>query len=143
MAGFNVLGDVNDTALKRVDVSTLTAAIGDLLELVAGATTWAKTTSSTNFFTRKGILMETLTSASTALILELDGSEKVEADATNTANTAHNGDRMVLTDENAVNNTGTDNTGQTACFVQDNTGRNTTKIVGRVIVGSGVDPDAT
>ena len=142
MAGFNVLGDINDAGLKKVSVSSLTAAIGDLLELTAGNVNWAKVTSSSNYFSRKAICMETLTSASTALVYELNGTELVEVQSANTANTTHNGDRMLATDENTVNNTGTDNTSQNVIFIQEATGRNTTTIIGRVIVGPSVDPDA-
>lgn len=143
MAGFNVLGDTDDKALKTVSVSSLTAAIGDLLELTAGSTTWAAVTASSNYFSRKAILMQTATSASSVLVYELNGQELVEVESANTANTAHNGDRMLFTDSNTVNNTGTDNTSQNVGFIQEGTGRNTTTIVGRVIVGPSVDPDAT
>lgn len=143
MTGFNVIRDIDDKGLKMVAVSSLTAAIGDLLELVAGSTTWAKVTSSSNYFTRKAICMETLTAASQALVYELNGTETVEAEVANAADAAHNGDRMLFTDENTVNNTGTDNTGQTVGFVQSGVGRDTTHVIGRVIVGPGVDPDAT
>lgn len=142
MAGFSVLKDINDRPLKKVPVSSLTAAIGDLLELTAGSTTWAKVTSSSDHFTPKAILMETLTSASQALVFELDGTEEVRVEAANTANAAHNGDRMAATDENTVNNSGTDVTGQAVVFLQTGIGPGSTEIVGRVLVGNGVDPDA-
>jgi hypothetical protein len=142
MAGFKVVGDIDDKGLKKRPVSSLTAAVGDLIELTAGSTTWAACTSSSNYFTRKAIVMEPVTAASQVLSFELDGTESVVADLTNAANAAHNGDRMVLTDENAVNNTGSDATGQTAVFVQDGI-VGTTQAIGRVIVGPGVDPDAT
>lgn len=145
MAGFKVVKDLDEAAFERVDVSSLTAAVGDLLERTAGSTTWAKCTSSSNFFTVKGILQEALTSASTALIYRLNGREVVEADATNAANAAHNGDRMALTDENAVNNSGSDSTGQAVAFVQEGVLATSfgQKILGRVLVGNGVDPDAS
>lgn len=141
MAGFYVIADINDRPMRKLPVSSLTASIGDLLELTAGSTTWAKCTSTSNFFTRKAIVMEAITSASTVLAQELDGNEEVVCDATETAATTDNGDRMTLTDENEVNNTHTDVTGQAVSFVQ--TGIvGTTKVKGYVLVGSGVDPDA-
>jgi len=142
MAGFNVLRDIDDTGLKTLPVSSMTAAIGDLLELTAGSANWAKVTSTSNFFTRKAIVMETITSASSVLCLELDGTETVEVQSAATASTAHNGDRMAATDENTIDNSGTDVTGQAVVFVQEAIGRTSTLIVGRVLVGSGVDPDA-
>ena len=145
MAGFKVRAAIVDRQLKSLPTSSLTAAIGDLLELVAGATTWAKCTSTSNFFTRKAIVMETATSASNILCQEVYSDDVIEAECANSSDVAHNGDRMVLTDENTVNNTGTDNTSQTACFIQDGTvgAGSELRLVGRVIVGNGVDPDAT
>src|SRR3990167_11153119 len=106
MAGFYIIADGNDRPNRILPVSSLTAAIGDLLELTAGSTTWAKCTSTSNFFTRKAIAQEAITSASNVLATELYGNEEIVCDATNTAATADNGDRMTLTDENAVNNSG-------------------------------------
>ena len=142
MAGFNVLRDIGDKGLRVLPVSSLTASVGDLLDLAVGSATWAKVTSSSVHFTRKAIVMQAITSASTVLAYELDGSEDVEVQSANTANTAHNGDRMLATDENTINNTGTDNTSKEAIFLQIGAGRNTTTIIGRVMVGSGVNPAA-
>lgn len=145
MKGFSVIADYDESCVKELPVSSLTAAIGDLLELTAGSTTWAACTSSSNFFTRKAVSMQPTTSASVILAYELDGTEKVQAESANNSDSAHNGDRMLLTDSNTVNNAGSDNTSQNVCFVQEGTvGINTDKtLVGRVIVGLGVDPDAT
>lgn len=144
-AGFEVIGDKDDSRLEKLPVSSLTAAIGDLLELTAGATTWAKTTSSTDFFTPKAIVEETATSASEILCYRLSGLERVRAASTNNAVVAHYGDRMALTDENAVNNSGSDVTGQAVAFVQEGVAGalSDKRIIGRVLVGNGVDPDAS
>lgn len=144
MAGFKVIRDKDNGALRDLPTSSLTAAIGDLLEITAGSTTWVKTTSSTNFFTRKAIVQETATAASLVLCYEITGHETVVADSTNASAVADNGDRMALTDENAVNNSGTDVTGQAVAFVQDTTTGATSDnlIIGRILVGNGVDPDA-
>jgi len=143
MAGFKVTRDINDRPLQVLPLTSATYAAGDLVELVNGTTSWAKCTSSSNYFTRKAIVMEAGTSITSGLCMELNGTEEVSVESTNTANSAHNGDYMVLTDENTVNNTGTTSSAQTACFVQDGIGPGTTTIVGRVIVAGGVDPDAT
>ena len=139
---FKVNKDINDSPLKVLTMTSATYAVGDLVELVNGTTSWAKCTSSSNHFTRKAITMASGTTVTSLLCMELNGTEEVQAESTNTANTAHNGDYMVLSDENTVNNTGTTSSAQTACFVQDGVA-GTTQIVGRVIVGGGVDPDAT
>ena len=146
MAGLEVIGSSVEHELKELPVSSLTAAVGDLLELTAGATTWAATTSSSNYFSRKAIVYKAVVSADTvALCYELNGAEKVKAESANNSNTAHNGDRMLLTDSNTVNNTGTDNTSQNVCFIQDGTSGAVAdkRIIGRVIVCPSVDPDAT
>lgn len=141
-----IIRDSQDKGFHALPISSITVAIGDLLELVNGSTTWAKCTSSSNGFTRKAIAVSSATTADTEVnAVELDGSEDVSADSANTASAADNGDLMVLTDANTVNNTGTTSTSQTACFVQRGILSNpdTATIWGNVVVGSGVDPDAT
>jgi hypothetical protein len=145
MAGFKIKRDPSDKGSKKVPISSQTVLIGDLLELTAGATTWAVCTSSSNFFTRKAIAQEAASSSDTeVLVKELDGNEDVEVESANSSDSTHNGDRMALTDKNTVNNSGSDVTGQAVAFVQDGTIGATTdnRIVGRVLVGNGVDPDA-
>ena len=143
-AGFEVIGDKDDARLESLPTSSLTAAIGDLLECLAGATTWAAVTSSSNFFSPKAIVEETATAASNVLCYRLSGLEKVRAETANDAVVAHYGDRMLATDSNTVNNTGTDNTSQNVIFLQEGVAGALTdkRIVGRVLVGNGVDPDA-
>lgn len=146
MAGFKIKRDPSDKGAKKVPISSQTVLIGDLLELTAGSTTWAVCTSSTNFFTRKAIALEAASSSATeVLVKELDGNEDVEVESANASDTAHNGDRMALTDKNTVNNSGSDATGQAVAFVQDGTigATSDNRIVGRVLVGNGVDPDAS
>ena len=140
-----IIKDINSIPARKIPISSLTVVVGDLLELTAGATTWVLCTSTTDHFTRKAIALEAATTAATVVLAqELTGSETVKAESTNNSNTAHNGDRMTLPDANTVNNTGTDVSGQAASFLQIGTaGVNTAKrIVGYVLVGSGVDPDA-
>ena len=145
MAGFEVIGDIKDGSLRKLPVSTYTGAIGDLIELAIGSTTWSACTAASQGWSRKAIVMETATAASSVLAYELNGSETVKAESNASGAAAANGDRMILTDTNTVNNTGTDNTSEEACFIQDGyAGAATDKrIVGRVIVGNGVDPAAT
>ena len=143
--GFKVLRDAVDKGSKKVPISSQTVLVNDLLELTAGATTWAVCTSSSNFFTRKAIALEAASSSATeVLVVELDGNEMVEAESVNNSAAADNGDRMALTDKNTVNNSGTDVTGQAVVFVQDGTAGAAAdkRIIGRVLVGNGVDPDA-
>lgn len=145
MAGFEVIGDLQEADLKKLPVSSLTASKGDLIERTAGSATWAKCTSTSDHFTPKAIVMEDITSASQVLAYRIKGDETVKAESANNANSAHYGDRMTLTDENTVNNTGSDVTGQAVSFVQEGYAGATTdkRLIGRILVGNGVDPDAS
>ena len=143
-AGFYIVRDDRNKGTSLLPASSLTAAVGDLLELTAGSATWAATTSSSNFFTRKAIVTKAVTSASEVEAIELDGNELVLAQSVNNSAAADNGDRMALTDSNTVNNSGSDVTGQAVAFVQRGvTGAAADKLIlGNVLVGNGVDPDA-
>lgn len=140
-----IIRDDRDKGAKMLPISTITVVVGDMLELTAGSTTWALCTSSSNHFTRKAIAVEGATTADTEVnAVELDGSEDVEAESVNNSAAADNGDRMALTDENTVNNSGTDVTGQAVAFLQRGVIGSAAdkRIWGNVLVGSGVDPDA-
>jgi len=144
-AGFKVRRDDRDKGLSMIQISSIAGTKGDLLELAVGATTWTEVTSSSTHFTRKAIAQDTYASADTeVLALEVDGSELVEVQVANNSNASHNGDRMVATDTNTVNNTGTDSAAKEAIFVQRGiVGAVADKnIVGNIITGSGVNPDA-
>jgi len=145
MAGFKILKDINDSPAKKLPISSLAVTIGDLLELAVGATTWTAVTASSEYFTRKAIAMETVTSSATEVLCqEVNGTETVEVDCVaGTANADDNGDRMIATDKDSINNTGTDDASENVVFIQDGVGSTTSKIIGRIIVGNGVNPDAT
>jgi len=145
MVGFKILkSSLEGVELKNVTISSQTVLVGDLLDLAVGATTWTTATSSSVYFTRKCIAYEAAdTSATEVLVHELTGLERVEVESANTADASDNGDRMLLTDKNTVNNSGSDTNKETACFIQDGPGSKTKSIIGRVLVGNGVNPDAT
>jgi hypothetical protein len=144
MVGFKVISSMKESSFDKLPISTLALAVGDLIEQEAGIATWTKCDATSNHWTRKAIVMEAVTTAATSVLAyELDGAEKVEAQCANTASAADIGDRMILTDENTVNNSHSDVTGGYPAFIMDKIGSTTTSIIGRVMVGSGVDPDAT
>lgn len=125
----------------ELPISSLTLASGDMLELDAGAANWTVADSSTQHWQKKALVQQAATSSATVVkAIELLPGMKFATEVANAVNTAHNGDRMVLTDQNTVNNTGSDNTGQTAVFVQE--GSDGTNAIGEFVYGSGVDPDA-
>ena len=143
---FEIIKDINSNPARKIPVSSITVVAGDLLELTAGSANWALCTSTSNFFTRKAVALEANAAVANSSVLaqELNGNEQVRAESANNSAAADNGDRMTLTDANTVNNTGTDVTGQAVSFVQTGTAGVVAdkRIVGYVLVGSGVDPDA-
>jgi hypothetical protein len=146
ITGFSVIKDHNSKSFKKVAISSITVARGDLLENVGGATTWTACTATSNYFSRKAIAQEAATTAATSILVrELDGTETVMAETAADTSASHNGDAMVLTDSNTVNNSGTTATTQYVAFYQDGTiGATGSRLIyGRVCVGNGVDPDAT
>lgn len=145
MPGFNVVKDPSDVPSRVLPVSSATYVAGDLLELLAGAVSWTKVTSSSDYFTRKAIAHDPGTTVTELLCQELYGKELVRVQSGANSNVLHNGDRMAATDENTVDNSGSDVTGQAVVFVQTGTeGAVGDKLIhGYVLVGSGVDPDVS
>jgi hypothetical protein len=146
MAGFRVHKSIVDLPCEELPCTSLTAAIGDLIELIPGeATTWSACAASSLNYSRKAIVMEVATAASSVLAMPLTGQELVAAESANDSAVADNGNLMVLTDTNTVNNTHTTSAAQEACFLQTGTlGATTDKVIlGYVMVGNSVDSDAT
>ena len=145
MVGFKVLSTPTDTVeLRRYPISSQTVLVGDLFEQTAGTATWAACTSSSTHFTRKVIAYEAATSAATSFLgYEVRGNEIIEGQCTETASANDNGDLMVLTDKNTINNTHTTSTTEKPVFIQEKVGSTTTSLIGRILVGNGVDPDVT
>ncbi len=140
-AGFRILRDSKDKGAEMLPVSSQTVAVGDLLDLAVGATTWAVCTSSSVSYTRKALAVAAATTSdSEVLAIRLDGEEDVQVQSANSSDAAHNGDRMALTDKNTVNNSGTDVTTTVVGFVQRGVVGATgdAQIWGHVLVGNGV-----
>ena len=140
-----VLKDDRDKGFSTIPISSLTVVKGDLLDLDVGATTWTLVANDSVHFTRKAIAQEAATTAATELlVLELDGSEEVEAESHANSSSSDTGDRMIATDANTVNNSGTDVSLETAIFLQTGVlgAAADKRIKGYVLVGSGVNPDA-
>lgn len=145
-AGFTLISEKSVESFRPLPISSNAVTEGDLLHLAAGSTTWADGTSSTEHWMLKAVAAETVTTAATSVNAQLvvPGQFWVAETANNSA-AADNGDRMVLTDTNTVNNTGTDSAAQTAVFVQFGTMGTAAekRIWGIIVLGTGVDPDAT
>lgn len=128
----------------EVPVSSLTLAVGDMLELDIGATNWTVADSSTQHWQMKAVVSEAVTSATEVMVRFVKPGQLWDAESGSNSSASHNGDRMLLTDQNTVNNTGTDNTSQEAVFIQLGTisVAGDQRLLGTIVYGTGIDPDA-
>ena len=137
MAGFKRI-EGSDRGNVRRTISSLALAVGDLVAYDRANAKVIKATSSTSVEDVAGVVVEATTTANTEVLLQrvLPG-DVYEVESANAGNATYNYQRMVLTDENTVNNTGTDSTADGAVFMQTGikTGSN---IVGEFVV-SGQD----
>ena len=108
-----------DIAFREGPISSITVAIGDVLAFDRSNEVLILATSSSSREDIAGVAREARTTANTTVLYEpVDTRSVYKASLTNNSNTAHNFHRMVLTDEDAVNNTGTDSTADTAVVEQ-------------------------
>lgn len=143
MAGFSLMADPNATSEFRVcRIASQAYTIGDAVDQdrTSDAVDVVPSTSSSVTFAIYGVAMETVTSSATQVLVALANfQQRWQADATNTPNTNHNYQRMVLTNKATVNNTGTDSTLNTAVFQQLGTiSASPNRIVGRFLVAPAV-----
>ena len=111
MAGFSRTGGDDSETKERV-ISSLTLVVGDLVMASRTAGTVVKATSSVTASLLQGggiVAKATVSGTDTiALVQDIVYGGNYIVEVTNAANVAHNYMRMTLTDENTVNNTGTD-----------------------------------
>jgi hypothetical protein len=118
MAGFSRISG-SDRGFKRRDCSSVAFAIGDLAAFDRANNVVIKATSSTSIEDLAGVVVEATTTADTSVLLqEIHKGDEYIVNTTNNSTAASNYERMVLTDENEVNNTGTDSTSDAAVFEQ-------------------------
>jgi hypothetical protein len=118
MAGFNRVSG-SDRGFRRYTTSSLAINAGDLLEFSRSAGTVTKATSSTSLENLAGVAVESIASTDTSVLVQLLSKDDLFiAPLTNNSSASHNYQRMVLTDENEVNNTGTDSTSDAAVVTQ-------------------------
>lgn len=130
---FKLIADPEPTEYKVYTIASQAYQLGDAVMLSTTAGTVIPATSSSSPSRMIGVAMEAKTSSDTSLLVALISSrQQWQADVTNAANTAHNEQRMVLTDKGTVNNTGTDSTNAAAVFRQEGV-VGTTRIVGRFL----------
>lgn len=126
--GFKLIADPTETEYRTMTIASQAYTIGDAVAYSRSAATVVPATSSSITNDIFGVAMETVTSSATTLLVAIvRPQQRWIADVTNATNTAHNFQRMVLTDQRTVNNTGTDSTANTAVVTQlgvvDSTGK--------------------
>ena len=113
MAGFELVKNMNDIQFEVVRVASQAYAIGDAVmrDRTSDATEVVIATASSTSRNIYGVAMEAVTSSATRLLIaRIEPSQVWRCEVTNAVNVNHNGQRMILTDANTVNNTGTDGT---------------------------------
>ena len=109
--GFKLVSDPGATVYRNFVISSQAYTIGDAVDVSRTAADVVPSTASSTTLGLKGVAMQTVTSAATVLLVCLVNSfQQWSADTTNNSNSAHNYQRMILTDKATVNNTGTDST---------------------------------
>ena len=111
--------NLNEVEYRKFTVASQAYVIGDAVMRSTTAGTVVPATSSTSGDTLVGVAMETVASSATELLVAvIEPSQVWECEVANTINAAHNYQKMVLTDANTVNNTGTDSVADGAIVMQ-------------------------
>lgn len=119
MAGFNLKSNLNEVEYVQCTIASQAYTIGDAVMRSTTAGTVIPATSSASGDLLYGVAMETVTSAATTLLVAvIEPSQVWECAVTNTVSSAHNFQKMVLTDKATVNNTGTDSVADAAICLQ-------------------------
>lgn len=134
--GFKLIADPDTTEFRTHTIASQAYTLGDLVDVSRTAGTVTPSTASSTTVTIRGVAMQTVTSAATTLLIALASPrQRWTVDAVNATNTAHNGQRMILTDKATVNNTGTDSTSASAVFEQLATA-SSTRLLGRLLAAA-------
>ena len=147
MAGFVLRKEDGIGEIEQWTISSLTLAVGDLLEMDAGATAATVADANTEYWQRMGVVRDaTVSGIDTLVNVKLVNPRQIwEVQAANSTTTDDNGDRMILTDLNTVNNSSSDVTDNNALVVQTGIVGAATdyRILVRFMDASGIDPSAT
>lgn len=108
-----------DRGFIRYDISALALAVGNLVAFDRSNHIVIKATASSSVEDLAGVVVEATTASDTSVLCQkiIDIDEYI-ANTTNNTSANHNYQRMVLTDEATVNNTGTDSTSDAAMVEQ-------------------------
>lgn len=116
---FSLITDPQTTVYKNVVIASQAYQIGDLMAISRSSGGVIPATSSSINANVYAVAMAAALSTDTSVLACLiTPTQTWSADNTNTPNTTHNLQRMVLTDKGTVNNTGTDSTSSAAVWTQ-------------------------
>ena len=118
---FRLTNNMNELVLENRLIASQAYTLGDLVmrDITTDAIDVIPGTSSTTTDRVYGIAYETVTSSATSLqVAVIEPSQVWECEVANTVNVQHNMQKMVLTDANTVNNTGTDSVADEAIVLQ-------------------------
>ena len=109
MPGFKLVKGYDDDDVLVVGSNSTIIVVGDVMFKVAGATYYTLGTVAAVAGQRKVICTKAAVVADDNVQgIQVHPGQLYEVETANNSNTAHNGHRIVLTDANTVNNTGTD-----------------------------------
>lgn len=124
MAGFTLRKNTKPPMVERwtKNATTDTGAIGDIYYWNAGADAALPGDTSVISCDRAGILLGATVSGDTTIDVQIPTPDQLwEVETANSTDTADTGQNMVLTDQNTINNTGTNSTDSKAIIVQVDT----------------------
>jgi len=117
--GAKLVKDSGITETIEVLISGLTVAVGDILELDVGSTTWTLASSATETWQKKIVATQSRDTNDTLLVgIKVTEGQSWDISCANASSADDNGDSMVLTDEDAINNSGTNSAGKEAVVIQ-------------------------
>lgn len=118
MAGFERTNGA-DRGFFEFAISSITVVAGDTMAWDRSNAIVGLATSSSSLEDLAGVAVEAATTSDTVLLMQkITEDDEYVVETANNSNATHNAQRMVLTDENTVNNTGSDSTADEAVFLQ-------------------------
>lgn len=118
MAGFERISGA-DRGTFEFAISGITVVKGDAMDWDRSNAVVGLATSSSSLEDLAGVAAESATTSDTVLLMQkITEDDEYVVDTNANSDATHNGQRQILTDENTVNNQGSDQTGDTAVFLQ-------------------------
>ena len=118
MAGFERISGA-DRGYFEFAISSITVVANDVMAWDRSNAVVVAATSSSSLEDLAGVAVESATTSDTVLLMQkISEDDEYKGETGSNSNASHNGQRHILTDENTVNNQGSDQTGDSAVFLQ-------------------------